>query len=61
MEVTMSAFDRAWYLIKKQPTGLPFSSVESMAIEKAIVQLAASDDAMRDKATQLMWQYLNHA
>lgn len=57
----MSAFDRAWYLIKKQPTGLPFSSVESMAIEKAIVQLAASDDAMRDKATQLMWQYLNHA
>jgi len=58
----MTAFDRAWFLIKSQPIGLPFSSIESMAIEKALVQMMEdTDNPTSTKASQLMWQYLNHA
>ena len=57
----MTAFDRAWYLIKNQPVGLPFSSIESMAIEKALVQMMDTDNPISAKASELMWQYLNHA
>ena len=61
MKVSMTAFDRAWYLIKNQPVGLPFSSIESMAIEKALVQMIENSDSdVSDKASHLMWQYLNH-
>jgi len=62
MKVSMTAFDRAWFLIKSQPIGLPFSSIESMAIEKALVQMMEdTDNPVSSKASQLMWQYLNHA
>ena len=61
MKVSMTAFDRAWYLIKSQPVGLPFSSIESMAIVKALVQMIEdSDSDVSSKASHLMWQYLNH-
>jgi len=61
MKVSMTAFDRAWFLIKSQPIGLPFSSIESMAIEKALVQMMDTDNPISAKASELMWQYLNHA
>tara|TARA_R100001463_G_scaffold39570_1_gene84614 strand:+ start:333 stop:518 length:186 start_codon:yes stop_codon:yes gene_type:complete len=61
MKVSMTAFDRAWFLIKSQPIGLPFSSIESMAIEKALVQMMDTESPISTKASELMWQYLNHA
>jgi hypothetical protein len=56
------AFDRAWFLIKSQPLGIPFSKFESDLITNALYEiLVGNDDVLKKGEAKRLWlEFLNH-
>ena len=61
MKDTNGAFDRAWFLIKSQPLGIPFSKIESDLITDALYDILVGNDVLKKtEAIELWLEFLNH-
>tara|TARA_R110002051_G_scaffold322957_1_gene415128 strand:- start:2316 stop:2537 length:222 start_codon:yes stop_codon:yes gene_type:complete len=55
------AFDRAWFLIKSQPLGIPFSKIESDLITNALYEILVGNDMLKKSEAKELWlEFLNH-
>jgi len=61
MKDTNGAFDRAWFLIKSQPLGIPFSKIESDLIADALYDILVGNDVLKKTEAKELWlEFLNH-
>ena len=61
MKDTNGAFDRAWFLIKSQPLGIPFSKIESDLITDALYDILVGNDVLKKTEAKELWlEFLNH-